>query len=126
MLLLNSSIGSWSKHFLAGSLADDFSDEKMIETPVILNSGTLNSDTKPAAMENMATKPKNREEQLFQQLDTPYISKRSMESLVAQLNSINDSTSVVIAHHNLLSQRIPRISPYGEMLNAGVLNVTQN
>lgn len=119
VLLLNSSIGSWSKHFLPRSLADDFASEKMLETPVALNAKSSNVDSEPAVTRDSAKAPKNREEQLFQQLDTPYISKRSMESLSSHLNQINDRTSVVIAHHNLLSQRIPRISPYGEMLNGG-------
>jgi hypothetical protein len=119
MLLINSSIGSWSKHFLPSSLANDFSSDKMETSPLKLTSEVANPDALPADIDTIRIEPKNRDEQLFKQLDTPYISKRSMETLSAHLSQITDSTSVVVAHHNLLPQRIPRITPYGEMLNGG-------
>jgi len=119
MLLVNSSIGSWSKHFLPSSLADDFSSDKMEIPPLKLTSEEANPDALPADIDPTGIEPKNRDEQLFKQLDTPYISKRSMETLSAHLSQTTDSTSVIVAHHNLLPQRIPRIAPYGEMLNGG-------
>lgn len=118
MLLINTSIGSWSKHMMPNLLAEEFTDEKLEAAPIPMITDT-SMDAMPASIEESVSDEKNRSDQLFKQLDTPYLSKRALSSLSNELGQIDDRTAIVIGHHNLLPQKIPRILPYGEMLNGG-------
>ena len=42
-----------------------------------------------------------------------------LDTVQRTLDEGNATFGVLVGHHNLLPQKIPRISPYGEMLNAG-------
>ena len=113
-LLVNTSIGSWSTHFLPGKLAGEYSENALGKAPL---------DISPDARKDVGAATNgsghDRSEQLFLQMDTPYISQRSVATLSDKLLETDGSTAIVVAHHNLLPQRIPRILPYGEMLNGG-------
>ncbi|WP_181182999.1 metallophosphoesterase [Mesorhizobium sp. B3-2-1] len=56
------------------------------------------------------------------QLDTPAISEETIESVVTKMESLSGGAiPVLIAHHNLLPQRRPRLAPYTELVNGGAL-----
>ncbi|WP_272867832.1 metallophosphoesterase family protein [Sinorhizobium meliloti] len=56
------------------------------------------------------------------QLDTPAISEETIESVVTKMESLSGAAiPVLVAHHNLLPQRRPRLAPYTELINGGAL-----
>ncbi|MDN5925528.1 MAG: metallophosphoesterase [Hyphomicrobiales bacterium] len=56
------------------------------------------------------------------QLDTPAISEDSIAAVVKALQGGSGSSiAVLVAHHNLLPQRRPRLAPYTELVNGGAL-----
>lgn len=56
------------------------------------------------------------------QLDTPAISEEMIESVVRKMETLPGSAiPVLVAHHNLLPQRRPRLAPYTELVNGGAL-----
>jgi Calcineurin-like phosphoesterase len=56
------------------------------------------------------------------QLDTPAISADAIERVVSIVrNSPLSRVPVVVAHHNILPQRITRLAPYTELVNSGAL-----
>ncbi len=58
----------------------------------------------------------------WERLDTPAFLEGDVDEVVAAVRtSARDRLAVVIAHHNLLPQFMPRISPYSELLNGGML-----
>jgi 3',5'-cyclic AMP phosphodiesterase CpdA len=118
ILLLNSSIGSWSKHILPKALQADFKDSDLTKSPIAA-SAAATEDLAPVNVVAQLAEPATRDDQLFTQLDTPYISRNSLETLNQKLAKCEHRTTVLVAHHNLLPQRVPRILAYGELLNAG-------
>jgi hypothetical protein len=58
----------------------------------------------------------------WERLDTPAFFEEDVDNLVASIrDTARTKVPVVIAHHNLLPQALPRISPYAELLNGGML-----
>ncbi|ABE41172.1 metallophosphoesterase [Rhodopseudomonas palustris BisB5] len=56
------------------------------------------------------------------QLDTPAFSSETIQRLIDHAAKLpGGSLIVAVAHHNILPQRLPRLSPYTELVNAGVL-----
>lgn len=55
------------------------------------------------------------------QLDTPAFSEESITSLVQGIQETPCSIAVLVAHHNLLPQRLTRLAPYTELVNSGAL-----
>lgn len=117
LLLLNTSIGSWSTHVLPASIEAQFTGEKLHEEPL----QDTHSDDIGASGKPLPQFPalRNREEQRYHQLDTPYVSHRVINETSNFLQTLERRSAVIIGHHNLLPQRIPRILAYGELLNAG-------
>lgn len=57
-----------------------------------------------------------------QQLDTPAIHSDAIGGVCASIKTTSPScVPVVVAHHNLLPQRLPRLAPYTELVNSGAL-----
>ena len=118
--LLNTSIGSMSVHLLPPQLQADFQDSQLERTPVKLFGDEQDVRAEPEVGVHTETMD-NRIDQLYNQLDTPYLSKYSLRSLLSWISSTQNDFALICAHHNILPQRIPRITPYAEMLNAGLL-----
>jgi predicted phosphodiesterase len=59
---------------------------------------------------------------LGEQLDTPVVTDDHLDALIKEINLIQDtSVPIVLAHHNLLSQAIPRVEIYTDILNSGLI-----
>ena len=59
---------------------------------------------------------------LFEQLDAPMFVEDDVASTVQAIRALEDAAvPVLLAHHNLLPQRQPRLQVYTEMLNAGAV-----
>jgi hypothetical protein len=58
------------------------------------------------------------------QFDTPAFSEQSIHELATTSGTLGVELLIVCAHHNLLPQRLPRLSPYTELVNSGVLRAT--
>jgi hypothetical protein len=59
------------------------------------------------------------------QLDTPAIAIDALSSVVSGIGSSSLSVlPVVVAHHNLLPQRTPRLAPYTELVNSGAFRLS--
>ncbi|WP_158284933.1 metallophosphoesterase family protein [Hoeflea marina] len=56
---------------------------------------------------------------LYSRFDAPYIDQDSITSVCQEIRSNPNVTPIILAHHNLLPQRMPRIAIFPEMLNAG-------
>jgi hypothetical protein len=57
---------------------------------------------------------------LGEALDTPIISKDDLEIVCRDIRTADKSTiPLVLAHHNILPQALPRVSVYTELLNGG-------
>lgn len=118
VFLINTAIGSMSVHLLPVEIGSQFNRENLDESAVEF----LSQDTDERAQPDLggALRPKSRRQQL-DQLDTPYVAKNAFSSMLDFISQIEADTALVCAHHNLLPQRTPRITPYAEMLNAGLL-----
>jgi hypothetical protein len=61
-------------------------------------------------------------EQIYEQLDTPAVGEHVIAHICAELATSSDvDVNVIIGHHNLLPQALPRVDFYTEMLNSGQL-----
>lgn len=59
------------------------------------------------------------------QLDTPAFSASTVQELRDTIgHSSQSQLAIVVGHHNLLPQRLPRFSPYTELVNSGALRST--
>lgn len=59
------------------------------------------------------------------QLDTPAISLETLSEVVGRISSAPVThLPVIVAHHNLLPQRIPRLAPYTELVNSGAFRMS--
>ena len=57
---------------------------------------------------------------LGEALDTPIISKDDLELVCSNIRESDNSTiPLILAHHNILPQALPRVSVYSELLNGG-------
>ncbi|HEX8321782.1 metallophosphoesterase family protein [Longimicrobium sp.] len=58
---------------------------------------------------------------LVEQLDTPAFDDTHLADIASTLSGIPSSVpAVVLAHHGLLPQAVPRVAPYSEVINAGI------
>lgn len=59
------------------------------------------------------------------QFDTPAFSNESVEHLVEKAASLpRERQLLVVAHHNLLPQRLTRLAPYTELVNSGAVRAS--
>jgi len=59
---------------------------------------------------------------LWESIDSPAFIGQDIESLVEKIaGQAKNVVPIVLAHHNLLPQKTPRIAPYTELLNSGEL-----
>lgn len=117
--LINTSIGSWSAHLLPDILEAEFSEDKLLDVPLSQTTDNVGENS-PEGDFLDSTQVGTRSDQLFA-MDVPFISKGTTASLRKEFSENSDKdTHVIIGHHNILPQKIPRITPYGEMLNAGM------
>ncbi|SDY65637.1 metallophosphoesterase family protein [Citreimonas salinaria] len=121
LILINSSIGSQSLHALAPSIENSVTEsERGDGAPVkILSDSLINDGSETPDFGGATTTGHTLTEQRYRHLDTPYISKEAMANTIQAASSAKGSTILMCAHHNLLPQRVPRISPYAELLNGG-------
>ncbi|NEJ88891.1 hypothetical protein GR223_23655 [Rhizobium leguminosarum] len=56
---------------------------------------------------------------LYSRFDAPYIDQDSIASVCNEIRSNPSVVPIILAHHNLLPQRTPRVAIFPEMLNAG-------
>ncbi len=120
-ILVNSSIGSQSLHLLAPEIEKSIveSEGGSRQPVVILSESIINGGSEAPDFGGARTSGQSLSEQRYRHLDTPYVSKEAMSNVIQTSSAASSGTVLMCAHHNLLPQRIPRISPYAEMLNAG-------
>ncbi|MGP9820031.1 metallophosphoesterase family protein [Salinarimonas sp. NSM] len=59
------------------------------------------------------------------QLDTPALTEDSISALMHEIGSTpGREIPIIVAHHNLLPQRLPRLAPYTELINGGALRAS--
>lgn len=62
------------------------------------------------------------QELCYEQIDTPIITTEDVDSVVQYIESSGDEClPIILTHHNLLPQKIPRIAMYTELLNSGYI-----
>jgi hypothetical protein len=61
--------------------------------------------------------------ELYETLDAPMITEDTIRVLQQKI-SLSEGVSVIFGHHNLLPQVLPRMAPYAEFVNSGVLRQT--
>ena len=60
--------------------------------------------------------------EIAEQLDAPVFDKSHLDEVSVQIKALGrNCVPVVLAHHNLLPQQTPRLAPYAEVSNAGML-----
>lgn len=73
----------------------------------------------------IAGDPKTAKTYYDRQLDTPAFDSETIERLATVVGEGSPTTlPVLVAHHNLLPQRTPRLAPYTELVNSGALRAT--
>lgn len=109
--LINSSVGSWSKALFPDGLRElVFANDP---APIRI------ADTTPFKDPDGKSAPaKTRAEQVYEQLDTPYFRAVEVQTIAKDIEK-HKNLAIVVAHHNLLPQYLPRVSHFGEVLNAG-------
>ncbi|WP_190237323.1 MULTISPECIES: metallophosphoesterase family protein [unclassified Rhizobium] len=116
LILLNTAVGSWELHNLPEFLRDKL--QAADTHTAALDLGSLpGAEVDPSAAPTIP--PAKLVEQYYGQLDTPYVMPQMLDAVQRTLDEGDATFGVLVGHHNLLPQKIPRISPYGEMLNAG-------
>ncbi len=61
-------------------------------------------------------------ELIWEQLDTPAFVQDHISELISELNKLDKNTlPIVMCHHNILPQAVPRIAVYTELINAGIV-----
>lgn len=64
-------------------------------------------------------------EDVYEQIDTPAIHSETIGNLVNKIESLSEThLGVIIAHHNLLPQSLPRVEVYTELINSGAFRST--
>lgn len=120
--LTNTTLGSWEKVGLPESVS------AWIETA----SAALDKDTAQVGGEDAASGSEDPgripivdPSSYYDQLDTPFISKRALLEIKEAIASDQDAAlPCVVGHHNILPQAIPRVAPFGELLNQGEFRST--
>jgi len=115
--LLNSSIGSWSTHLLPTPIEQELTEDAIAKEPINLDKDETTRELSIGLTAHIEYA--SREEQVYHQMDTPYFPVLALQSLKGFMEQANDDTVLVVAHHNLLPQTIPRITHYSELLNSG-------
>lgn len=115
--LLNSSIGSWSPHLLPSSISAELSDKNIGGKPFSLTKDSSVSELAIGLEADVGFS--DRLDQAYNQLDTPYFPARALQTLRGYADDVISDAILVVAHHNLLPQTIPRITHYSELLNGG-------
>ncbi|PZA12763.1 hypothetical protein DNX69_07690 [Rhodopseudomonas palustris] len=64
------------------------------------------------------------DEELYDYFDAPFLETDSITSLVSKLDGAGIKLPILLAHHNILPQKIPRVAIFPEMLNAGFVRHT--
>lgn len=82
----------------------------------------LNPTGSHAAGAVMAGLVRRKDRRTFEQLDTPAFLATQVDDAVAILKRTSEDTlPLVVAHHNLLPQVEPRVQPYGELIDGGLV-----
>jgi hypothetical protein len=111
-VMMNSSIGSWSKALFPRGLMDSLLNP--VDGPPLEL-----SDREPFGDRGLLTdSPSDLATQIYEQIDTPYFRAIDLEEIASRIGR-ERKTTLVVSHHNILPQYIPRISYFGEVLNAG-------
>ena len=100
VLSLNSSIGCGEKRYLPPEIAD--------ELEAILKRFAASAD------------PKDAFRLVGETLDTPAFQQKDLDAMCSDLAGGTKLMDIVLSHHNLLPQAIPRVALYTELLNAGI------
>lgn len=112
LYLLNSSIGSWSKALYPDGMREAvFASSAQSPIKVADAAPFGDSATSMVAAEDLTS-------QVYEQLDTPYFRAIDIQAIAERMER-ERGTAIVVSHHNLLPQYTPRISHFGEVLNAG-------
>lgn len=111
--LLNSSVGSWSKSLYPEGMRSSIFEADAAAAPIKLVDEHPFGDSLPdvKAVDTLLT-------QVYEQLDTPYFRAVDLNEIATHLSEARRPT-LVVSHHNLLPQYTPRVSHFGEVLNAG-------
>lgn len=124
-VLLNTSIGCWEATTVPAHVWKELNGERLNEPPIEteVHSQTP-AEVAPAVPRNRAPAHhyQSRLIQYYQQLDCPYFSVEALDAVTQRAADVPESTPIlIIGHHNIMPQRTPRISPFGEVLNAGTV-----
>lgn len=102
LLLMNSCLGCGEPRMIPASVRNAIS--------AALDTALKSSDPKIAL------------EEYYEQLDTPALHDDALTELAARLKALSPKClPIIVAHHNVLPQREPRLAPYTELINAGRL-----
>lgn len=111
LLLTNTTLGSWEKTGLPEAVLNWIEKVTAREHP---------TPTRENSPEDSAAIPILEPSNYYDQLDTPFISKRSLLEIKQLIdNDDNQALPCIVGHHNILPQATPRVSPFGELLNQG-------
>lgn len=59
---------------------------------------------------------------LYENLDTPAFDEEQLHHVVSAIQDAGDKAlPIVFAHHNILPQAVPRVEPYTELMNSGLV-----
>lgn len=119
LLLVNTSIGSWELQNLPEFLRDKLKTDDLSKPIDLGNPKSVDDGPAAPNVSAKADTPKDLIDQYYAQLDTPYVSAPMLDSMMEYMQDADRSYGVIVGHHNLLPQKMPRIAPYAEMLNAG-------
>lgn len=104
--LLNTTLGSWERMGLP---------QKVVETIDRLLAEQGDEGT------GASTVPIQNPTEYYDQLDMPFVSASSLATLKSSISEDGGSLPVIVGHHNLFPQAIPRVAPFAELLNQGDL-----
>lgn len=114
LFLINTTLGSWEKYLLPEALQPALENDQL---PTGMVTGKVDAELVPTVESNAG----GLIDDYYDQLDTPFVSAKSLNTLIETISKIPQKEVVVICgHHNLLPQAIPRISPYAELMNSGI------
>jgi hypothetical protein len=111
VFLLNTTLGSWEPYLLPEPL-----EAAVNKAPDAVPSARVSDAEIAVAGASANPEPLG----YYDQLDTPYVSARSLQELREAVRATpRGDAIVIIGHHNLLPQEQPRLSNYAELINAG-------
>lgn len=111
--MLNSCLGSWELAAFGRNTVKSLKELRKIAA----------SGMPDVPLESFSGKNKADLENLqYDNYDAPFISQSALASLTQDVAKRSpESPVIVVGHHNLLQQQIPRYAPFAELLNAGSL-----